>query len=115
MQGMLGQPNCHTRQTPMHSAVAGILGPLLLLAGAARGPPLLLPLAGGCPARTLKLFLCEESRDALTLLKKPPLYSRDAVTRRPCTQTAYAANAADAASTRISRTQPAAVGTGNEV
>jgi hypothetical protein len=115
MHGMLGQPNCHTRQTPMHSAVAGILGPTAAPCWCCPWPPLLLLLAGGCPARTLKLFLCEESRDALTLLKKPPLYSRDAVTRRPCIQTAYAANAADAASTRISRTQPAAVGTGNEV
>jgi len=34
--------------------------------------------------RTLKLFLCEVSRVALTLLRKPPLYSREAVKSRPC-------------------------------
>lgn len=33
---------------------------------------------------TLKLFLCDVSSDALTLLKNPPLYSREAVTKRPC-------------------------------
>jgi hypothetical protein len=32
---------------------------------------------------TLKLFLCEVSRVAFTLLRNPPLYSREAVTRRP--------------------------------